>query len=209
MASDAYRRFVESFFADTQQAAIEGPDVAALLSLEGEERTHAEQMLLDRLGTSDSRPAIGLGALRSLRAAPRLRALVSASRPLAKEISSGFLANVAAASYRIEQNPEAMDALIEVLRTSPLTTVRAAAAKELGEIHTPASIAALSSVLLHDSILLRGTAAAALIHLHGLDRGLSGPHPAVVEVSRGRDPSQRQKAADALSALLAQSSSGA
>ena len=122
MATEAYRRFFESFFGQTPDAAREGPDVGALLSLQGEERVHAEQLLLDRLGTSDSRPAIGLGALGTTRAAPRLRALLGASRPLAREIAGGFLTNVAAASWRIEKNPEAVAALVDVLSSSPLAT---------------------------------------------------------------------------------------
>jgi len=202
MATEAYRRFVESFFGQTPDTAREGPDIAALLSLQGEERAHAEQMLIDRLGTSDSRPAIGLGALGSTRAAPRLRAILGASRPLAREITGGFLANVAAASWRIEQNPEAADALVDVLSSSPLKTVAAGAAAELGSVPTPAAKAALARALEDDSMLLRGTAAAALIRMHGLDKGLSGPHPAVVAVSRAKNPEARRAAADSLLALL-------
>lgn len=208
MRTEAYRRFVESFFGQSPQAAQEGPDVAALLSLEGEERTHAEQMLLDRLGTSDSRPAIGLGALGTTRAAPRLRALVGASRPLAREIAGGFLVNVAAASWRIEKNPEAAAALLDVLSTSPLVTLRVAAANELAGIPTRESIEALSAALLHDSMMMRGAAAAALVKMHGLDKGLSGAHPAVVQVTRAKDPAVRREAAETLRALL-QSARGA
>jgi hypothetical protein len=73
MTSAAFERFRFSFFEDPDSPP-NGLDMAALAALEGEERSLAEDMLLQYL--PDTRGVIGLGALRSRRAEPALGATV-------------------------------------------------------------------------------------------------------------------------------------
>jgi hypothetical protein len=75
MTSPAFERFRFSFFEDPDSPR-NGLDMAALAALEGEERTRAEEMLLQYL--PDTRGVIGLGALRSHRAEPALMHLFEA-----------------------------------------------------------------------------------------------------------------------------------
>ena len=69
MASPAFERFRFSFFEDPDSPR-NGLDIKALAALEGEERSRAEDMLLQYL--PDTRAVIGLGALGSRRAEPAL-----------------------------------------------------------------------------------------------------------------------------------------
>ncbi len=70
--SAAFERFKYSFFEDpkSEQDAL---DTASLASLQGDERTRAEDMLIAFL--PDARAVIGLGVLRSKKAEPQLKAL--------------------------------------------------------------------------------------------------------------------------------------
>src|SRR6476661_9965173 len=76
MASAAFERFRFSFFEDPDSPRS-GLDMKALAALEGEERSRAEDMLLQYL--PDARGVIGLGALGSRRAEPALVRLFEAS----------------------------------------------------------------------------------------------------------------------------------
>src|ERR1700722_19948128 len=67
--SAAFERFKYSFFEDPTSAQ-DALDTASLVSLQGDERTRAEDMLIAFL--PDARAVIGLGVLRSKKAAPKL-----------------------------------------------------------------------------------------------------------------------------------------
>jgi hypothetical protein len=77
MASPAFLSFRFSFFEDPDSAR-NGLDMKSLAALEGEERSRAEDMLLQYL--PDTRGVIGLGALRSRRAEPALVQLFEAEQ---------------------------------------------------------------------------------------------------------------------------------
>ena len=57
MPTPNWDAFYESYFGDPYMAWHDGLDEQALLALEGDERDRAEKMLLDALGSGDSRPA--------------------------------------------------------------------------------------------------------------------------------------------------------
>src|SRR5438046_10758107 len=77
MPSPAFERFRFSFFEDPDSPR-NGLDMKALAALEGEERSRAEDMLLQYL--PDTRGVIGLGALGSRRAEPALVQLFEAEQ---------------------------------------------------------------------------------------------------------------------------------
>ena len=77
MASTAFERFRFSFFEDADSPR-NGLDLKALAALEGEERSRAEDMLLQYL--PDARGVIGLGALGSRRAETALVQLLEAEQ---------------------------------------------------------------------------------------------------------------------------------
>src|SRR5258706_16442489 len=77
MASTAFERFRFSFFEDADSPR-NGLDLKALAALEGEERSRAEDMLLQYL--PDTRGVIGLGALGAWRAEPALGRLFEAEQ---------------------------------------------------------------------------------------------------------------------------------
>jgi len=77
MASTAFERFRFSFFEDPDSPR-NGLDMEALAALEGEERSRAEDMLLQYL--PDARGVIGLGALGSRRAETALVQLLEAEQ---------------------------------------------------------------------------------------------------------------------------------
>lgn len=70
--SAAFERFKYSFFEDPTSAQ-DALDAASLVSLQADERTRAEDMLIAFL--PDSRAVIGLGVLRSKKAEPKLEQL--------------------------------------------------------------------------------------------------------------------------------------
>src|SRR5258706_2482492 len=77
MASTAFERFRFSFFEDADSPR-NGLDLKALAALEGEERSRAEDMLLQYL--PDTRGVIGLGALGARRAEAALVRLFEAQQ---------------------------------------------------------------------------------------------------------------------------------
>jgi hypothetical protein len=111
MASAAFERFRFSFF-DDPDSPRNGLDIKALAVLGGEERSRAEDMLLQYL--LDTRAAIGLGALGSRRAEPALVQLFDA------EQGSGRSAQIylATALWQIRPDPRWLKAVIEVLASA-------------------------------------------------------------------------------------------
>src|SRR6476660_7731269 len=109
MASAAFERFRFSFFEDPDSPR-NGLDLKALAALEGEERSRAEDMLLQYL--PDTRGVIGLGALGSRRAEPALVRPFEAS----EGSDSSEQVYLAKALWQIQPNPRWLDAVIEVAR---------------------------------------------------------------------------------------------
>jgi hypothetical protein len=175
MPSHNWDRFYESFFGDPYMAWHDGLDITALLSLEGEEREEAERLLLQALGTGDSRPARGLEALRSDKAAAPLKEQL--------ETATGTnLVNTARALWELEQYPPAAEALVDLVRGHSFWGVRVDAAKALAMVHTPASVAALWEAANDPEDLVRHHAVASLLELHGIHTEDWRGHPLATDV---------------------------
>jgi len=170
MASPAFERFRFSFFEDPDSPR-QGLDRAALAALEGEERSLAENMLLQYL--PDTRGVIGLGALRSRRAEPALVQLFEAGH------GSGSSAQIylAKALWQIRPDPRWLEAVIEVLASADEPVRRQTAAEALYDFRDPAAVRALVKTLDDPEGLVRHHAARGLLALHGLpDKSTDPPH---------------------------------
>jgi hypothetical protein len=176
MASPAFERFRFSFFEDPDSAR-QGLDTAALASLEGEERSRAEDMLLHHL--PDTRGVIGLGALRSRRAEPALARLFEAKR---RPGLSGALVYVAKALWQIRPDPRWRDAVIDVLASAAMPVQRQIAAEALHDFRDSAAAGALERALDDPDSLVRHHAGRGLLALHGLPDQSSDPQHVVFRV---------------------------
>jgi HEAT repeat protein len=175
MISDAFRRFEFSFFHDPKSAQ-DALDTASLAALAGDERVRAEDMLIAFL--PDARAVIGLGVLRSKKAAPALRRLfeeelkdqAEAARDAQKqqEWNPLGLLFLARALWLIEPDPRWPAPAIAVLATAPEWVHRQEAAEALSAMRTPEAVAALTKALDDADGLVRFSAARGLLALYGL-----------------------------------------
>ena len=169
--SAAFKRFRFSFF-DNPDSARDGLDQAALAELTGAERPRAEDMLIAFL--PDARAVIGLGVLRSERAAPQLVRLFMAERELAAgqlpdEFYNAYqLVYLGKALWRIRPDPRWGEAVTDVLTKSGEWTSRQEAAMALHDMRDPAAEPALIKALDDPQNLVRHHAARALLALHGI-----------------------------------------
>ena len=161
MASPAFERFRFSFFEDPDSPR-NGLDIKALAALEGEERSRAEDMLLQYL--PDTRAAIGLGALGSRQAEPALVQLFDAKQGSG---SSGQI-YLATALWQIRPDPRWLKAVIEVLASADEPMHRLTAAEALYHFRDAASVRALVKSLDDPEGLVRHHAARGLLAVHGL-----------------------------------------
>jgi HEAT repeats len=173
--SDAFRRFEFSFFHDPKSAQ-DALDTASLATLTGDERVRAEDMLIAFL--PDSRAVIGLGVLRSQKAAPALQRLfddelkdqAEAARDAQKqqEWNPLGLLFLARALWLIEPDPRWPVPAIAVLAAAPEWVHRQEAAEALSVMRTPEAVAALTKALDDADGLVRFSAARGLLAIHGL-----------------------------------------
>jgi HEAT repeat protein len=177
--SDAFQRFRYSFFEDPTSAR-DGLDTSSLAALDGDERRHAEIILLGFL--PDARAVIGLGVLHSRAAAPKLTALFEAERT--QQIEAGqdarmqpggsdewhpsALLYLAQALWRIQPDSRWPQAAIEVLSQAPHWVFRQEAVQALQDVNEPTAIQALISALDDAEPLVRHAAARGLLTLYGL-----------------------------------------
>jgi hypothetical protein len=161
MASPAFLSFRFSFFEDPDSPR-NGLDMKSLAALEGEERSRAEDMLLQYL--PDTRGVIGLGALRSRRAEPALVQLFEAEQGS----GSGAQIYLAKALWQIRPNPRWLEAVIAVLASAEEPMRRLTAAEALYHFRDPAAVPALVKSLDDPEGLVRYHAARGLLALHGL-----------------------------------------
>lgn len=159
--SAAFERFQFSFFEDTDSPR-NGLDSMALAQLDGEERTRAEEMLIQFL--PDARAVIGLGVLRSALAEQPLLQLFEAERGS----HSSYLIYLASALWQIRPDPRCAAALIDVLDSANNDIWRQDAAYALGDISDPAAVRALMAALDDPEALVRHHAARSLLVIHGL-----------------------------------------
>jgi HEAT repeat protein len=171
MISDAFRRFEFSFFHDPKSAQ-DALDTASLAALAGDERLRAEDMLIAFL--PDARAVIGLGVLRSQKAAPSLQHLfddelkeqAEAARDAQKQHEwnpRGLLC-----LGRIEPDPRWPVPAIAELTSAPEWVHRQEAAEALSVMRTPEAVAALTKALDDGDGLVRFSAARGLLALYGL-----------------------------------------
>jgi HEAT repeat protein len=173
--SDAFRRFEFSFFEDPKSAQ-DALDTASLAALAGDERVRAEDRLIAFL--PDSRAVIGLGVLRSKKAAPALRQLfdgelkeqAEAARDVQKqgEWNPLGLLFLARALWLIDPDARWPVPAIEVLASAPEWVHRQEAADALSVMRTPEAVAALTKALDDADSLVRFSAARALLALYSL-----------------------------------------
>lgn len=168
MASADFHQFLDTFTSSGEEAAREGPDTAALARLQDEERVQAERVLLARLGQSDSRAALGLGILRSERAAMPVRQLMQESLGKEKDADAEALLNYSLACYRIEGDASALQNIAHVLEVSPFESVRISAAQALCESGAREAHAYLWKALeMDESGLVRHNIGKGLLMMHG------------------------------------------
>jgi hypothetical protein len=171
MASAAFERFRFSFFEDLDSAR-QGLDTRSLAGLEGDERSRAEEMLLQYL--PDTRGVIGLGELRSRRAEPALVQLLAAER--GSEFGDGQV-YVAKALWQIHPDPRWLEAVIDVLASAGEPMQRLNAAEALYDVRDPATVLAFVKALDDPEGLVRHHAAHGLLALHGLpDKSVDPQH---------------------------------
>ena len=170
MASAAFERFRFSFFEDPDSAR-QGLATPALAELTGEERVRAEDMLINNL--PDSSAVIGLGVLRSSRAAPQLVELFEVEQRAAKLRPDDFrppdeFISLAKTLWQIRPDPRWLEAMIDVLTSSSHSTQRQTAAELLYDVYDPAAVQALITALNDPASLVRHHACRALLMIHGL-----------------------------------------
>jgi hypothetical protein len=173
--SGAFDRFKYSFF-DDPKSAQDALDTASLASLQGDERIRAEDMLIAFL--PDSRAVIGLGVLRSKKAQPKLELLfddelkelaeVRRDPQKQEDYNSLGLLFLCQALWLIAPDPRWPVPAIEVLSSGFYWMQRQEAAEALSVMHTPESVAALTSALDDDEALVRFSAARGLLAIYGL-----------------------------------------
>ena len=164
----AFERFHFSFFED-QDSARQGLDLAALGELTAEERARAEALLMAYL--PDSRGVIGLGVLRSARAAPALLALFEAEQRAKLAHGSGWypygLIAIARALWQIDRNPRWPASIVAVLASAdPMQ--RQSAVEALCGVNDPTAVKALIAALDDPEPLVRYHAARGLLIIHGV-----------------------------------------
>src|SRR6266403_3553883 len=162
MASAAFERFRFRFFEEDPDSPRNGLDMKALAALEGEERSRAEDMLLQYL--PDTRGVIGLGALGSRRAEPALVQLFEAEQGS----DSGAQIYLAKALWQIRPDQRWLNAVIEVLASADEPMRRLTAAEALYHFRDLVTVGALVKALDDPEGLVRHHAARGLLALHGL-----------------------------------------
>jgi hypothetical protein len=106
--TEDYSRFVEQYLeAKSWPERKDGPPVELLDKLTPAERERAEGELISRLDTWDSWPAVGLGHMRSQKAAPNLYALLARARGTVK-------AEVATALWKICGDEEMLRVVLDL-----------------------------------------------------------------------------------------------
>src|SRR5262245_62542547 len=170
--SKAFEQFRWSFFED-KDSPRNGLDTDALRQLAGKERARAEQMLIRYL--PDARGIMGLGELRSRRAAPALWRLFKAERRAqiaARRIPATWspyrVAYLAKALWRIKPDPQLLSAAAEVLGSAEFEVQRMQGAIALAEFRDQAAVRALLKALDDPAHLVRHSATRSLFAIHGL-----------------------------------------
>jgi len=194
--SDAFEAFRFSFL-DERNSARDGVDTASLRKLQNREHDLAERMLIEAL--PDTRAVIGLGALGSRRAEPRLLELfeLECAAAQAAKIAGDrhwracALIAIAQALWRIAPQPRYARAIAGTLRCARSWTERMDAGMALSEMPLPEVEDALIEALDDRDALVRHHAARALLTIHGLDFDARAINHMVYRVM-AEDPERRE-----------------
>ena len=187
MASPAFEHFRFSFFEDPDSPR-NGLDMKALAALEGEERSRAEDMLLQY--PPDTRGVIGLGALGSRRAEPALVQLFEAEQGS----DSGAQIYLAKALWQIRPDPRWLEAVFEVLASADEPMRRLTAADALYDLRDPAAVGALVKALDDSEGLVRYHAAPRIARASRSARRFQRPAAHEVPGDVGRRTARRRQA---------------
>lgn len=173
MTKSMFERFRYSFF-DDPYSARDGLDLEALEALQGSDRDKAEDLLLAYL--PDARGIIGLGVLRSKKAAVALQnifnehveALHQAQATNNQDLLPWKLIEASKALWMIAPGPAYRDALIDVYNFSTDDFARLHAVEALYVVHDPVAVQLLMRALDDSDSLVRTHAGRALLAIHGL-----------------------------------------
>ena len=205
MASSEFQLFRESL-ASGDAAYREDFDIRALLELTGEERTDAEDLLIQRLlGAPDPRVPRALGYARVTRALPELEyGVVTHSN------AAAMRAEVVLAIWKISEDPRVPGWLREILASGGNTFGRNIAAHALRDFPGAASEQALRQAIQRDpSELVRINAATSLFTLLQIPPGGKGSKIAHLWSWLSSDlVSLRRRGTEQLEALLADQAAG-
>ncbi|TXT55999.1 MAG: hypothetical protein BAJATHORv1_30383 [Candidatus Thorarchaeota archaeon] len=158
--------FMNNFFGDPYMMWHDGIDPTAAARLEGEEREKAESMLIEAVKEGNHYAARGLGEMRSKRAAPVLKQLLTHE--------FGLLQIEAAASLnQIENTTKYVEIIADILRSDAHWSTRIVAAMRLKRYKTPETIDALFEGMLDHDYLVRNHSATSLLHIHGFPDSIS------------------------------------
>lgn len=205
MASQDYQQFIATFINTDMDAMQQGPDTEALARLKGSERDQAEQLLLERVGVNDSRPALGLGILRSKAASVPVRELMQEYEGTERELLAAAFVNTSLGVFLIDGDPRALTNIVNVLSVSPYGSIRVGAASALGETKSPQARDALLGAVENDKDgSVRHNAAKALLRMHGLLANPAESPRVTIDVMKN-EPTVRAAALRDLKAMLAQS----
>jgi hypothetical protein len=183
MATRDFQLVVDSFFETSDEAMMNGPDTAALARLQGYEQDEAERLFLERLGPGDSRPATGLGVLRSQKAAPRLREMMHSLEGKERGLEGGPLVAVSLAVYRIDKDPRAIANIIKVLDEAEVDVFKLDAIQALRESGAPeAHDALMRAVETNDVPLIRLNAAKSLLVMAGKLKDMRDNPPVTLRI---------------------------
>lgn len=108
---NAYQRFLREYVNPTAIDRRDGPPVVILDKLTFEEKERAEEELIKRLSIRDDWPVIGLGHMKSAKAAPKLYEL------LPKAFGS-VKAQIATALWKICGNEEMLEVVLKLSQPS-------------------------------------------------------------------------------------------
>lgn len=155
--TEFYRNFISSD--NLKDVIFNGLNEGIFAKLTPEELTEAERMLLEKLDSEDSRAAIGLGIMKSRKAAAPIRKL------MAKHKKPAY----AQALWRIERDPQAIEMLAAAIQDSRIdSSQRIDAVRALSEIPSENSKKHLMAVLQKNSdYLLRYHSFTSLLILYG------------------------------------------
>jgi hypothetical protein len=154
-----FELFVASVAAPMGQHTIDDYDLVSLAQLTGDERSRAEDILLERLDFGDGRAANALAFIHST------RALLPLQKKLAKSLGPHLRVAAALAMHRLGED-SGLDTIIDVLKTGGIFE-RMAAASALADFVAPEAEAALLDALTDSNDDMKSSALSSLVRRYG------------------------------------------